>query len=315
MSKYIWRKINVWFGKETTRGTAVAPSIYVPKASLDFEEKSEKVIDESSIWVIEDSFDWHVVKQWAEGSFECNVYANSIWYILLNVFGKATTTASGTKYSHLFEVNETNQHQSLTIGLADDTQDKQFPLAMVDSLELNATTWDFVKANASFKSQKGIDATLTPSYSEDIALLWKNVKVYLADDLAGLASATALSASSVSLTINKNLEDVDVLWSVIPQDFCNTQFWVEGTLELLWDDATYHQLYMDGAKKALRIEIEDETNGVSLTIDLASVIMTEFAKTQDNDALLRQSITIRGLYSMADSQMITATLLNTKSSY
>ena len=43
--------------------------------------------------------------------------------------------------------------------------------------------------------------------------------------------------------------------------------------------------------------------------------MTEFAKTQDNDALLRQSITIRGLYSMADSQMITATLLNTKSSY
>ena len=234
---------------------------------------------------------------------------------MLNVFGKATTTASGAKYSHLFEVNETNQHQSLTIGLADETQDKQFPLAMVDSLELNATTWDFVKATASFKSQKGIDATLTPSYSEDIALLWKNVKVYLADDLAGLASATALSASSVSLTINKNLEDVDVLWSVIPQDFCNTQFGVEGTLELLWDDATYHQLYMDGAKKALRIEIEDETNGVSLTIDLASVIMTEFAKTQDNDALLRQSITIRGLYSMADSQMITATLLNTKSSY
>ena len=163
---------------------------------------------------------------------------------MLNVFGKATTTASGTKYSHLFEVNETNQHQSLTIGLADDTQDKQFPLAMVDSLELNATTWDFVKATASFKSQKGIDATLTPSYSEDIALLWKNVKVYLADDLAGLASATALSASSVSLTINKNLEDVDVLWSVIPQDFCNTQFWVEGTLELLWDDATYHQLFI-----------------------------------------------------------------------
>ena len=68
---------------------------------------------------------------------------------------------------------------------------------------------------------------------------------------------------------------------------------------------------MDGAKKALRIEIEDDVNGVSLTFDLASVIMTEFAKTQDNDALLRQSITIRGLYSMADSEMITATLSST----
>ena len=315
MSKYIGRKINVWFGKETTRGTAVAPSIRCPKASLDFEDKSEKVIDESSIWVIEDSFDGHVVKQWAEGNFDCNVYANSIWYILLNVFGWITTTASGTKYSHAFEVAETNQHQSLTIGLADDTQDKQFANALVDSLELNASVGDFVKATASFKSKKGTDATLTPSYSEDIALLGKHVKVYIADDLTWLDTATAVNASSATLTINKNLEDVDVLWSVIPIDFCNTQFWVEGTLELLWDDETYKTLYMDWAKKALRIEIEDDVNGVSLTFDLASVIMTEFAKTQDNDALLRQSITIRGLYSMADSKMITATLLNTKSSY
>jgi hypothetical protein len=38
----------------------------VPKASLDFEDKSEKVIDESSIGVIEDSFDGHVSKQYAE---------------------------------------------------------------------------------------------------------------------------------------------------------------------------------------------------------------------------------------------------------
>jgi hypothetical protein len=37
-----------------------------PKATLDFDEKSEKVIDESSIGVIEDSFDGHVSKQRAE---------------------------------------------------------------------------------------------------------------------------------------------------------------------------------------------------------------------------------------------------------
>ena len=54
---------------------------------------------------------------------------------------------------------------------------------MVDSLELNASVGDFVKATANFKSKKGTNATLTPSYSEDIALLGKHVKVYLADDL------------------------------------------------------------------------------------------------------------------------------------
>jgi hypothetical protein len=42
-----------------------------------------------------------------------------------------------------------------------------------------------------------------------------------------LDSATAINATNISLTINKNLEDVDVLGTVEPNDFCNTQFGVE----------------------------------------------------------------------------------------
>jgi len=320
MSRYIWRKINVGFWKEATRWTAVAPALWCPKATLDFEEKSEKVIDESSIGVIEDSFDWHVSKQWAEWSFECNVYANAIWYILLNVFGSVSTTWSSGEFTHAFSVAENNQHQSLTIGLADDTQDKQFPLAMVNTLELTAETWDFVKANAEFRSKKGANATLTPSYSDDFALLWKNVQIYFADDLTWLDSASPIKATNFTLTINKNLEDVDVLWSVEPDDFCNTQFTVEWNVELLRDDETYKTIFMNGTKKAMRVEIIDTNSTLStwnptLSFDLASVIMTEFAKTQDNDALVRQGLTFKALYSMSDAKMITAKLINSKSSY
>lgn len=320
MGKYIWRKVNVWFWKEATRWTAVAPWIRCPKASLDFDEKSEKVIDESSIGVIEDSFDGHVVKQRAEWSFECNAYANAIWYILLNLFGSISTSWSSGEFTHQFSVNETNQHQSLTIGLADDTQDKQFPLAMIDSAEFNATTGDFVKVSCDFKSSKWSNASLTPSYSSDVALLWKHVQVYLANSLSGLSGATSINATSVTLTINKNIEDVDILGSVEPLDFCNTYFNVEWSVELLRDDATYKTLYMDGTKKAMRIEIID-TNATlntwhpTLTFDLANVILTEYAKAQDNNSLIRQTLTFRGLYSMADNSMITAKLINSKTSY
>lgn len=320
MGKYIWRKVNVWFWKETTRWTAVAPNLWCPKASLDFDEKSEKVIDESSIGVIEDSFDWHVVKQRAEWSFECNAYANAIWYILLNLFGSVSTSGSTGEYTHEFSVDETNQHQSLTIGLADDTQDKQFPLAMIDSAEITAETWNFVTISSDFRSQKGSNASLTPSYSNDFALLWKHVQVYLADDLTGLDSASSIQATQVTLTINKNLEDVDVLGSVQPLDFCNTFFNIEWSMELLRDDATYQAIYMDGVKKAMRIEIVDNDTTLStghptLTFDLANVIMTEYAKNQDNNALIRQTLTFRGLYSMNDNSMITAKLINSQSAY
>ena len=320
MSRYIWRKINVGFGKETTRWTAVTPAIRVPKASLDFEDKSEKVIDESSIGVIEDSFDGHVSKQYAEWSFECNVYANAIWLILLNVFWNVSTSWSSGEYTHAFSVAETNQHQSLTIGLADDTQDRQFPLAMVNSFELNASTGDFVKVTADFRSKKWADASLTPSYSNDFALLGKNVQVYLADSVSWLDSVNAIKATNCTLTINKNLEDVDVLWSVEPDDFCNAQFTVEWSIELLWDNEDYKDMFMDWDKKAIRIEIIDSNSTLStwhptLSFDLASVIITEFAKTQDNDALVRQGLTLKALYSMSDSKMITAKLINSQSSY
>ena len=320
MSRYIWRKINVGFGKEATRWTAVAPSIRCPKASLDFDEKSEKVIDESSIGVIEDSFDGHVSKQYAEWSFECNVYANAIWYILLNVFGSVSTSWSSGEFTHAFSVAETNQHQSLTIWLADDTQDKQFPLAMVNSFELSAEVGDFVKTTVDFRSKKWTNASLSPSYSNDFALLWKNVQVYLANDLSWLDSATAIKATNVSLTINKNLEDVDVLGSIEPDDFCNAQFTVEWSIELLRDDETYKSLYMNWTKKAMRIAIIDWNSTLStwhptLSFDLASVIMTEYSKTQDNDALIRQWITFKALYSMSDAKMITAKLINSQSAY
>lgn len=320
MGKYIWRKVNVWFWKETTRGTAVSPNLRCPKASLDFDEKSEKVIDESSIGVIEDSFDWHVVKQWAEWSFECNAYANAIWYILLNLFGSVATSGSSGEYTHQFSVNESNQHQSLTIGLADDTQDKQFPLAMIDSAEISAETWNFVTISSDFRSQKGSNANLTPSYSNDFALLWKHVQVYLADDLSGLDSASSIQSTQVTLTINKNLEDVDVLGSVQPLDFCNTFFNIEWSIELLRDDATYQAIYMDGVKKVMRIEIVDNDTTLStghptLTFDLANVIMTEYAKAQDNNSLIRQTLTFRWLYSMNDNSMITAKLINSQSAY
>jgi hypothetical protein len=77
---------------------------------------------------------------------------------------------------------------------------------------------------------------------------------------------------------------------------------------------------MDGVKKAMRIEIVDNDTTLStghptLTFDLANVIMTEYAKNQDNNALIRQTLTFRGLYSMNDNSMITAKLINSQSAY
>lgn len=321
MVKNIGRLVNVWVGRETTRGTVVSINTWIPKATLDFELKSEKVMDASAIGVIEDAFEWHVVKQWAEWPLWCHVYANAIGFLLYALFGSLTTTGAWPSYSHAFSVAQTNQHQSLTIGLADGTQDRRFALAVLDTLELSSSIGGFVDITATFKSLQPADATLTPSYSTDYALMGKHTKFKVASNLAGLWAASYISVKSLSLTFNKNLEEDTVLGNVAPADFCNTFFSVEGNVELLFEDETYLDIYNDGTEKAIRIEIEDTSNAIDtgiypkLTIDLAKVIMTEFAKGQENDSLLKQGLTFRWLFSMSDNSMVTATLINSKVSY
>lgn len=320
MNKYIWRKIQVGFGKEWTRWTAVAIDTWIPKASLDYENKSEKIIDESAIGVIEDSFEGHVAKQRSEGSLEVNMYANSVWFLLLWLFGGASSSGSNP-YTHVFEVQNNNQHQSLTMWLADDTQDRTFALAMVESVSIDASLQDFVKVSTSFKAKQSADATLTPSYTSETAFISKHVKAKVADNLAWLNAAWYINVKSVSLEISKNLEDDDILGDVEPVDFCNTFFAVTGSVELLFENETYLDLFMDWTKKAFRIEIEDTSVDLwgwvnpSLTIDLAKVIFQEFGKVQDNNGLVKQNLTFKWLYSMADSKMINATLVNSKSTY
>lgn len=320
MNKYIWRKIVVGVGKEATRWTVASITKWIPKANLDYENKSEKIIDESAIGVIEDSFEWHVAKQRSEWTLEINMYSESIGFLLLSLFGGASTSWANP-YTHVFEVENNNQHQSLTLWLADDTQDRRFALAMVESVEINASLQDFVKVSTTFKAKKSADATLTPSFSQETAFISKHVKAKIASDLAWLAWAWFIKVKSVQLQIAKNLEDDDILWSVEPDDFCNTFFAVTGSIELLREDETHLDTYMDGVKQALRIQIADPDvdlwAGVnpSLTFDLAKVILTEFWKVQDNNGLVKQSLTFKGLYSMSDTKMINATLINSTSTY
>jgi len=320
MVKYIWRKITVGFWKEASRWTAVAISQRIPKASFDYNPRAEKVIDESAIGVIEDSFDWQVSKKRSEWTLETNMYSESLWYLLLSLLWSVDTTWSDP-YTHVFSVAETNQHQSLTLWVADDVQDKSFALAMIQSLDLNASLWDYVKISSAFKAKSDEDSSLTPSFSPETSFIWKHVKAKFASDLDWLDGASYTKVKSINLSIQKNLEDDDVLGDVEPDDFCNTFFSITGSIELLRENETFVDKYTDWTQEAMRIEIIDEDVDLGgwvnpwLTIDLAKVILTDFGKVQDNNGLVKQTLSFKWLYSMSDAEMISATLINSTDEY
>ena len=319
MAKFIGKKISVGFGKEIVRGTAVVPAIWYPKTSCSFDEKMEVIENESSIGVIVDAQDAEVVKRYAEGSIEGFLCVNALALPFLSLFGAvASTTATTGAYKHAFTLANTNQSQSLTIGIDDMIQDYQFANAVIDKMKIKIEAGKYVEVSMDWMGKKGATGTLSPSYSTDYTLLAKHTVVKLASNLAGLAAASPLAIKSLELTISKKVEAQDSLGSIDPTDFLNTIVSIEGNMEALYEDeATYKAIALAGTAKALRIDVVDTNTVIGLStnpelkIDLAKVKFKEWSKNTGANEVVTQSLGFKGLYSIADAQAIIAELYNT----
>lgn len=321
--KYIWRLINVWYWKESIRGTAVSVLKWTPKTDMNFADKSEKIMDESSIWQIASSKNAFQIKEWAEGTISHNIWIESIALPLLALMWNVTSSAaSAGAYNHSFTLDNTNQHQSLTIGVKDPVVDLQFSLAMIESITISAAVGQFATVSIDYKSKKSEAATQTVTNTVDYELLARNGIFKLADNLAGLDAALSKCIQSFEITITKNVEEVMCLWSIAPSDYVNKQFSVEGSFVAVFEnEADYKDVTFGDTTKALRLQLIDSNTTIwasdnpTLTIDLPKATFNEWEKTQGNDEIVSQTVTFSGHYSIADSSILDIDLINETASY
>lgn len=324
MSNFIGRKISIGFGKETTRGTKVAPTFWISQGANDFEDKFASMVNENGLGIIENSTELSVIKQWSEGKVDLAMGDKTIGAILLMALGAVSSAAKAGEtvvYEHSFSVLESSQHPSFSIEMKDGNQQLAFPNGMLKSLDIDIDMKSYIKATLALIAKKGVTAADTVAYTSENLFLGRYAKVYFADTLAALDSATAITLRSLKMGVDKNVESNDTLGSVEPADFLNKNFNVDGQLELLFDDATYKTLALAGTAKCMRIKIinTDVTIGTSsnptLQIDFAKVKFEDWGKSGGLNDIVKQTLKFRALYSVADSKMITAKLTNLQTSY
>lgn len=329
MSKIIGRQAQFGIAKESVRGTPeTAATFYIPFSELSLEEKQERVTNEQSYGVIEDSYSQDIVKQWAEGQIKAPIGDKHFGLILLNVLGSVSTgdnaDSDASVKDHTFTVGQSLQHTALSLFLDDPgaAQDYKHGLGMIESLEIAYERGQYVQYTASFKAKKGATATLTPATTSENRFTHKHVTFKLASNLAGLGAASATSLKALSLSINTNLESDDVLGSVEPADFLNKQFSVEGTLEATFqNESDFKTAFMANTAKAMRLDLinTDVTIGNAanpqLRIDLAKVYFQELTKPYKINDVVMQQLAFKAVYSASDTKLIQAVLTNTQASY
>jgi len=327
--KGLGNQLQVGFAKEAVRGTAeVAATFYLPFQDAQVDDKDEKAELNVGIGVIETSVDEKITKQFAEISVKGPVGDKIIPLILLGTLGTCTTGDNAdtdvTIKDHVLTVAQSAQHQSLSVFLDDPLSavDYKHGLGCVESLELSYEQGKFIEYALKMKAKKGETATLTPATTTENYFLPQHFSFKIASALAGLDAASAVVIKSMKLKIGKKLEEDFNLGSLTATDFLISGLTIEGDLEAVWqDEATFKTAALAGTAKAMRIDLKntDVTIGAAanpeIKIDLARVIFKELTRPFKVGEIVKQSLSFKAHYSIADSKSITITCTNNTASY
>ncbi len=328
MSKGIGRLMQMGIAKETSRGTPeAAASYWIPFSEAAMDERRDFVTEDQSRGVIEGSAGERLVKKFVEASVKAPIGDRHFGLVLLAALGSVNSAAHSGEtivYDHTFSVNESAQHQALSLFLDDPLggADYKHGLGTVKSLEIKYERGRMIDYALSLLAKTGTSATLTPSTVTENLFLPQHATFKLATNLAGLAAASATVIRSLSLKIEKNIEHDDVLGNVEPSDFLNKQFVISGELEATWqNESDFKTAFLAGTQKALRIQLQDATTTLgiasnpTLTIDLAKVIFGELSRPISVNNVIMQRLQFKAHYSISDTKMVQAVLTNLVATY
>lgn len=323
MANYIGSLVNVGIGIEATRGTAVAPAIHTPVRSFSVLDKAEVVEQQAPYNTISTTMQSDVAKRWSNGAIETPIQDNAMGYFLTALMGASptTTTVETGVRQHVFNIANNNTHKSLSIHKIEGNDNRVYPGCMIENAEFNYVLGEYSYVNFGFLGKSGATASSSATYTEEKFFRPQDVTFKMASNYAGLTGASAIQVEDLKLTIDKGLVDYQALGSIELAEIFNQKIMVTGTATLLYDNNTYRDLYTLGTDRAVRIELENTktligaTKYPKLQFDIYKANVKSWEVEYSNEEIVKQTIEFEGRYSLTDTKEITATLINTVTSY
>ena len=320
----VGREIEVGVATEATRGTAeTTADKWARKATANIVERATHALDETTRGLLEDGEGRRKVQSFIEGDLAGNVHADVLGWFLSNIYGKVVTSnVAGSVYSHVFNLKQNIQHQSLTLFVKDgDVQQLVFDNAMINTLELTVNQENQVAYAASFIAGAAADNSDTPSYDTEYDFVARDVVVKIAATEGGLAGATAVKVKDMGITWDQGLLRDHVVGAYTPDDVYNARMMIEGNFTLNLSDETYKDLYLGDTSQYMSITITGEAdigggNFPTITILLNKVQFMDWTRNDGNpNELVTEPISFRAFYNPSDSKQSQVTLQNLTTAY
>lgn len=325
MTEFIGRRVSVGVGVESTRGTAVAPAYWYRHLSLEFGRKTTAIQNESAMGRVEKINDSAIVSQWAEGKLEGKVTDIGVGYLLANIFGSVSSEAASGEtavYEHTFSISQSQTPPTLTIARKDPNSDRRHGLGTLADLEISVEAGDWVKVNATIMAKMGEDASNTVAFQEENEFTSRNVVIKLADDEAGIASASPIAAKSFKVTINRNATTYNSFTGSLDiSNIFTGAYEITGEMVLIYDAADWEEKYYENTPQALDVFIENAQVDIgvvshpSLRITAPKVRVSEWSMSNDLDEVIEQTLSFTMELDTTAGRAIQMVLTNEKEDY
>ena len=313
---HIGRMQAIGIGKETTAGTQVSATDRLAKTSGLLKPVIETLKDTAWYGVIDTVYDVQTVKEHTETNIEWTITDDSFGLLLLWALGTVAKSWSWP-YTHAFTRSNTNCHPSFSIRGVDPVGTVASTYSMVQSLNISVEAEDYATFSCNMLGKKGTsESAPTVSYASETLFRAKDCKVYFASTEWGLAGATAISVNSVNLNIEKNLMVHQSVWSVDIDKIFNQNFDVSGDFEAIFSNTDYQVIARDGTKQYIKIEFINPdvdlavSGNPTLSFTFAKVAFESWDSSDDNDAIVTQTVGFVASYNNTDGYSVKATMIN-----
>jgi hypothetical protein len=320
MAIFSGREVAIGFFKEAVRGTWATPTYWIPRVEGDMDDQYEIIEDNRSFGTIDDVNGAAKNKQWMEGAFTGNLGDTTFGLLLKALFGTSSISGAiqSVVYEHTFTVQTSAQHPSLAITKKDPVRTLGFTKCMITSMEIECSADDYVRFTVGFRGLTGATQTATVSYTSDNLFTRSMTTLVRATTLSGLASGTAVNVKSFKVTFTPNVVDDDILGSASPNDFYNTNFRVEAEFDLKYEDDTFHDFVKNQTATYYRLLLTNpliigSSENPSLQLDFVNCKQESWARTDENNEIVGQSMKIVPMYNATDTFAVRAILTNLRS--
>ena len=257
---FIGRREAVGVGKETTPGTAVAPTNWLPHLSLTLDSKTTQITNDSALGRIENINDSAIVGQHAEGSLQGKVTDVSIGFLLYNLFGSvsaATHAGETIVYDNTFTVNNSSLPPSLTFARVNPVESLRYALGEITDFELDVAAGDWAKFTASIMAKIGASAGDTAAYTTENEFTSKHTTLKVASVVGSLSGASAIDIKSVKLKITSKSDSWVPFGAIDPTSFDPQDFEVSGEFVVRYTSTTYEALGNANTRQAMSLTLKN----------------------------------------------------------